>query len=579
MRAHRFLFASLVPVVVLACGGKTADGGGGGDTDSGIDTAVDSTPTPDVTPIPDTTPPYDAPILPPPDPTSKVDVLFVVDNSLSMSDKQGELAKRVPELVAALTNPPVGSGRKAIDDLHVGVITSSLGSHGTSACAVSATNEHNDDHGHLLPRADVGGACAGTVTAFALTWAYDPSKTAEFKGAAGVATMQAATSCVITSAKDDGCGYEETLESMYHFLIDPAPYASAEVKCTFGATGDACGTNKIVVSGTDSELLKERAAFLRPDSVVQIVILTDENDFSLKPAQLNWLPWGYGAGQMQRGWKSCATVPDDFEPETGTEYNTLHATYGCFSCFENTADPNCAVPWAKDKLNNDADGRNLRGFHMIQRFGYNFLWSRQRYVNGLTKPTVPGIDPSGVIVDVPNPLFASGRSPGNVFVAAIVGVPPNLVADSSGAPRVLTSADWEKIVSPDLAKRDPHMIESIAPRTAYGIPHFAGDRTIDPVNGGDRDVTEGDDLQYACIGLRATDDRGNECYGATPETMNPLCAVGGKQPYYKAYPGLRHLRVMHDLGPNALVGSICAGSFSPLMTAIADKMQPALKDR
>jgi 1,4-alpha-glucan branching enzyme len=37
----------------------------------------------------------------------------------------------------------------------------------------------------------------------------------------------------------------------YDFLVDPAPYAKAEVKCTFGVSGDACGNNKIIVDGVD----------------------------------------------------------------------------------------------------------------------------------------------------------------------------------------------------------------------------------------------------------------------------------------------------------------------------------------
>jgi hypothetical protein len=575
MRFHRFCFASLFPVVAVACGGKTE---GAGDPDSAAlgDAPYDgSYVVPDS--VSDTPVDPDAPPPPPPSPSDKVDLLLVVDNSSSMSDKQGELAKRIPELVSALTNPPAGSGRTAIGDLHVGVITSSLGSHGTSACDPTTTNIHNNDHGHLLPRGDA--TCAGAVTASALSWTFDPAGTASFEGVAGVDGVQAATACVVASAKDDGCGYEETLESMYHFLIDPAPYLTAEVKCTFGATGDACGSNKIEVRGTDSELLAERKAFLRPDSVVQIVVLSDENDFSLKPAQLNWLPWGYGAGQMQRGWKACETVPDDFEPETGAEYAALHSTYKCFSCFENTADPNCSVPWPKVKLNSDTDGRALRGFHQINRYGYSFLWGRQRYVDGLTKSTVPGIDSSGALVGMPNPLFAGGRPPGNVFLAVIVGVPPLLVGDASGAPRPLSGADWERIASADLAKRDPHMIESIAPRTAYGVTKFAGDRTVDSVNGGDRDIPDGDDLQYACIGPRATTTATPECSGPSPAVTNPMCGPGGTQPYYKAYPGLRHLRIAHDFGANALVGSICNASFSPVMTAIADKIQPALKGR
>ncbi len=101
----------------------------------------------------------------------KVDLLLVVDNSPSMADKQAELARRMPELIAKLTNdtpdPRTGKPGNAAD-LHVGVITSSLGSHGSSACAPSRTSKANDDRGHLLPRAGEGGGTGwvvGTPTA------------------------------------------------------------------------------------------------------------------------------------------------------------------------------------------------------------------------------------------------------------------------------------------------------------------------------------------------------------------------------------------------------------------------------
>ncbi|MBI2394353.1 MAG: hypothetical protein HYV09_32585 [Deltaproteobacteria bacterium] len=35
----------------------------------------------------------------------KLDLLFVVDNSISMADKQSELARRIPELIAAIADP------------------------------------------------------------------------------------------------------------------------------------------------------------------------------------------------------------------------------------------------------------------------------------------------------------------------------------------------------------------------------------------------------------------------------------------------------------------------------------------
>jgi hypothetical protein len=569
-----------------ACGGKTTEPLQPEPIDGGDDILTD-------TPIPPTdvpVPPPDVPVLPPPTPTDKVDLLLVVDNSSSMADKQLELARRIPVLIKALTNPDVDATGKPktqrVADLHVGVITSSLGSHGTSACDPSVTNLHNDDRGHLLPRAgekassgwtvDPSGtptpaACPTPVAASPLTWAYDPTATATYLGAAGSPGMQAATSCVVSSASEDGCGYEETLEAMYHFLIDPAPYTSAVVKCTFGVSGDACGTNKIVVSGLDTELLAQRKAFLRPDSSVVIVILSDENDFSLKPAALNWLPWGYGAGMMQRGWAACSSVPDEFEPETPAEYSDLHSTYNCYSCFENASDPNCKVPWAKDKLNNDIDGRNLRGFHQVQRVGYNFLWGRRRYVDALNQATVIGSD--GKMGT--NPLFMGGlRVPSNVILAAIVGVPTQLVNGPTGVPKTLGAADWDKIVGP-ITGRDPHMIESIAPRD--GIKKYAGDPSVDPVNGGDRDVFDGDDLQYACIGPRATDEKAADCEGPSPETKNPLCAAGGKQPRFKAYPGLRHLRVVRELGTQGYVASICDSNFGGAMRGLVDKLQPLIK--
>ena len=608
----RFLFAcSLLVVTLGACGGSvdstpTPGEDSGAPLDSsapladsaivdsgGVDTGLGFETTPFDTALLDVGPDDVGP-APPPVPRDKVDLLLVVDNSLSMSDKQGNLARAIPELIKGLTSPDAASKRVPIESLHVGVITSSLGSHGTSACDPSVTNVHNDDHGHLLPRAGEGGGsgyqidpsgatvsatCPAAVAASPISWVFDATKDpgAMFVADSGATKSQVAASCVVESAQEDGCGYEETLESTYHFLADPAPYQSALVKCTFGVSGDACGTNRIEVKGLDTALVAQRKAFLRDDSYLVVVVLSDENDSSLKPAQLNWLPFGYGAGQMQRGWKACETIPDDFEPETASEYDLLHTKFDCFSCFENTADPrgNCSVPWAKDKLNADPDGRNLRAFHQLQRYGYSFLWGRRRYVDAFTRAIAIGSDG----VAAPNPIFAGGRPFGNVLFVTIVGVPNALVADVTGKPKSLDAADWEKIVSPDLGKRDPHMIESIAPRTAYGIKRYAGDRTIDPINGGDRDIPDGDDLQYACIAKRATAATGNECFGTTPEASNPLCSAGGKQPYFKAYPGLRHLRVVHDLGALGMAASICNDSLSPVMQAIVDRMQPGLKAR
>ncbi|GAC1584640.1 MAG: hypothetical protein NVS3B20_14500 [Polyangiales bacterium] len=514
----------------------------------------------------------------------KVDLLLMVDNSISMSDKQSELSRRMPQLIQALTDPVQVPGQPktvAAKDVHVGIITSSLGSHGTSACAESTAGKHANDHGHLLPRAGEGTGMGFTVTgpttcpspvqAAPLTWVAGG-------GAATGVQLQAATSCVVQSAQQDGCGYEESLESIYHFLIDPAPYQTAEVKCVLGSGGDACGNNPIVVSGVDTVLLAQREAFLRHDSLLAVIILTDEDDASLQPFDKYWVPWGFADGFMKRGWKACESVPDDFEPETADEYAKLLKDYKCNTCFIDESDPNCKVPWAKTPLNNDVDGRNNREFHQVQRFGRNFYWGRQRYVNGFTQSLVVGSDRKMGA----NPIFKTGyRTTDLVVVAGITGVPKNLVTEISPTKgevaKALTSADWDKIVGPPghPETRDPHMLVSIAPRAV--IPKFAGDRAVDPVNGGDRDVEDGNDLQYACCAERsAQDNLAVDCTGSSPYLKNPLCSPGGKQTFFKAYPGLRQLRIIRDLGASGFVASICNKTYAPAIEGIVEKLQSAL---
>ena len=540
----------------------------------------------------------------------KVDMLIMIDNSPSMADKFSELGRRMPELIKALADPDVDptTGKpktQAVRDLHVGVITSSLGSHGTSVCDPATHSAHVDDHGHLLPRAadapiangytvaSVGGtptevACpGGLAAASAISWAFTAGTPApEFSGTGQVPQTEAAISCVVQSAREDGCGYEAQLESIYHFLIDPAPYQTADAQCTKSSTGDNCGNSSITVSGVDQEILTERAAFLRPDSLLAVLMLTDENDGSIQPAALNWLPLAMGVGGMARGWKGCEAVPDDFEPQSGADYAKLLSTYQCQSCYQKGTDPgnNCGVPWATTKLNNDIDGRNERMLQHTRRYGFNFLWGRQRYVDAFSLPQVPGSD--GKVAT--NPIYAGGqRTKDLVIVAGILGVPTQLLPkNSDGTPADLTEADWDKIVSPDLTKRDAHMIEQIAPRP--GVAKFAGDRSIDPINGGDRDVASGDDLQYACIQQRnpsvANAPTTNpDCSSPASDTTNPLCGVSGgqpTQPYYKAYPTLRELRVIHELQKAqvpAFVASLCDSSYSPAIQGIINKLRAALE--
>ncbi|HOU94243.1 MAG TPA: hypothetical protein PLU22_24500, partial [Polyangiaceae bacterium] len=135
---------------------------------------------------------------------------------------------------------------------------------------------------------------------------------------------------------------------------------------------------------------------------------------------------------------------------------------------------------------------------------------------------------------------------------------------------------------------DPFMWESITPRVGThalsGLPFpesnpVTGDRPLDPssagaaspINGHEYTVTDGGDLQYACVfpltTPRSCADGVTGGCDCKAEDMNlatkPLCqepgstVVGTTQYAAKAYPGLRHLAVLQGFGANAVVGSIC----------------------
>ena len=86
----------------------------------------------------------------PPPTVSKIDLLFMIDNSASMGDKQDVLAGAVADMLEKLT---------VVSDMHVGIVTSSLGGRGGDQCPANATNPaapqlnaHNDDRGELVNR-------------------------------------------------------------------------------------------------------------------------------------------------------------------------------------------------------------------------------------------------------------------------------------------------------------------------------------------------------------------------------------------------------------------------------------------
>ncbi len=92
---------------------------------------------------------------------------------------------------------------------------------------------------------------------------------------------------LVEGVQQHGCGLEAQLESWYHFLVQPDPWdtitldSSSPPKAILGTNG----------TGVDATVLKMRHDFLRPDSLVAIIQLTDEEDSWSDPLWLGGYGW------------------------------------------------------------------------------------------------------------------------------------------------------------------------------------------------------------------------------------------------------------------------------------------------
>jgi hypothetical protein len=177
-------------------------------------------------------------------PSGKVDILVVVDNSGSMSQEQAALAANFPRLIEELMAPS-DSGHAAVTDLHVGIISTDLGSAGydLSTCGNGELGYDLGDDGRLrsTPSPTVGG-CAASYPLF-LSRVRDQ---ADYP----LEQMGADFQCLATLGTN-GCGFEQQIEAARKALVEHARPG---------------GVNE---------------AFLRPDSILAVLWVTDEEDCSV----------------------------------------------------------------------------------------------------------------------------------------------------------------------------------------------------------------------------------------------------------------------------------------------------------
>lgn len=572
----------------------------------------------------------------------QMDLLFMIDNSRSMADKQALLRDAIPPLVRRLGNPhcasvadrtrtvvasspgapcPDGFVREfePVKDLHIGVITSSIGSVGGLSCAMS---EAENDLGRLLgsrPRA--AGVPSYRGQGF-LSW--DPEQRSFPPGESVIETLERDFASLVTLAGENGCGFEASLESWYRFLIDPAPPASYVVR-----------ENETIKEGIDQVLLTQRAQFLRPDSAVAVVMLSDENDCSIAATKQSWVvgtsSLGGGLFQLPRGTSACASDPNS--PCCRPCNVGLRPAPGCPS---DDRDPECSRPHNDDVINS-------RCFEQKRRFGFDMLYPTARYAVGLKSRTLcpnsiyqdadcncsfarerasrlglpePACGPRETGNPVRNPLYSNlsgglafDRDPSQVILAGIVGVPwqdiatPETLTDPTRleylnavqlAERdpVLGFDRWQLILGDPVMNTpaaDPFMRESIAPRSGINPltqDAIVGSNSTNPranaINGHEHQNGVGD-LQYACtFELDEPRDCGSnpndptcDCNAgaafASPLCQDPATQLSSKTQFFaKAYPGLRELDVLRRVGSSAVVASICP---KPLRGGPSDELE------
>jgi hypothetical protein len=571
---------------------------------------------------------------PPWKPASKLDVLFMIQNSSTMNDvlvANDFLTSAIPGFIHHLLNPfcvdasgtVLGVSQngtctqgavefRPVSDMHVGIVTSSLGGAGSDQCPDNATNPaypnlsaHENDPGELVARGGVAGnppgenpvADAPSPQNF-LWWNPDAANTGEMTQPPSLSSEPQLVSdlqTMLLGVGVHGCGFQATLESWYRFLVQPDPYADI----TAGPNGTRA------LDGFDANVLKQRHDFLRPDSAVAIVVVANRNDRIFDPVAIGGQGWAFANTAFPGS-------PNMAAPEGTIECQSNPESASCTSCafVKGNANfatecPNNAPGGMDGYLDPSNDALNVRPFHMKQRFGVDAQFPVDRYVTGLTSFTVPdrshehdAMGDYAPVLDCDNPLFSTNlpgdstgdlchlapgpRTPSQVFFAVIGGVPHQLLQTDPSNPdspqkTTLGASDWTTILGADplaynFSGADFHMLESESPRAGSSCPPGSAD-DCDPINGREW-TTNKIDVQYACTFplSRAIDctspGPGDPYKGACACAMgaindgSQLCEQSNGQYTQvqingRAYPTIRPLAVARALGSQAVVGSIC----------------------
>jgi hypothetical protein len=178
-----------------------------------------------------------------------VDILVIVDNSGSMAQEQAMLHDAFPLLIKDILDPPIDPvtnqrSHAPVREMHIGVVSTDMGVGGYDVKTCQDNALVGDDG--ILQHTGRGSGCASSYPDYLpygpLTAGAEPDST--------VVNQLAADFGCIAVLGTDGCGFEQPLEAAHKALYD------------------------------QSVLGYPNAGFLRPDTILTILFVTDEEDCS-----------------------------------------------------------------------------------------------------------------------------------------------------------------------------------------------------------------------------------------------------------------------------------------------------------
>lgn len=210
-------------------------------------------------------------------PPDKVDLLLVIDDSSAMAPVLPTVLAEIPRAILMLTSGDRdGDGSQdftPVRSLHVGIVTTDMGAGDVSGLA-SCDPGFGDDG---LMQIRTRGSAAACMASYDALYAATPN-VFDFEAHGGVPLQIATDVGCVAALGAGGCDFPQGLEAALKAIsLAPSPSGGSPVAWTaagyqppifFGPTfghGNDFGTN---------------GAFLRPDSVLAIVVIGDHDDCS-----------------------------------------------------------------------------------------------------------------------------------------------------------------------------------------------------------------------------------------------------------------------------------------------------------